>query len=276
LLGRFLGNSDWSLLAISNGALLGALFAIHFVAERRFGATEAAVGIWTLCFIPAGLFFSLPYTESLFLLTSTAVFLLADLGHPVLAGIAGVPAALTRVPGALLALPVAMHRDRRSLPVALLPPLGLGAVMIVDFIAVGDPLGFLHSQIYWHGPSRNPLFPVGAVVSAFRLRDPFHPEALGLPVLLLFTAAALWLVTRPATRDLGVWSLMLCALAAYQGYAVGGFQSVPRYLVVAFPCYLAFGHFLAGRRVLLVIWLVVSAVYLTETSALFGSGQFVG
>jgi hypothetical protein len=276
LLGRALGGGDWSLLAISNFALLAGLLVIYVLGVRRFDAATARTGIWVLCLGPAAMFFSFPYTESLFMLLSASSILLADLRRPAFAGLAGALAAMTRVPGFLLALPLFFQLRGWNRSAGLLPPLGLLAVIALDAVTVGDPLGFLHAQVFWHGASRNPLFPVGAVVSAIRLHDLFHPEALGLPILIAFTVAAAWLTWRPATRDLGLYSLVLCALAIYQGYAVGGFQSVPRYLVVAFPCYFAFGALLVRHRFALIVWLAISAVYLTALSALYGSRQFIG
>lgn len=276
LLGRLLGGTDWSLLAVSNLALLIGLLAVYLLGVRRFDPASATTSVWILCLGPGSMFFSLPYTESLFLMLSATAVLLADLRRPALAGLAGAAAAMTRVPGVIVAVPLFLHAGRWNRAAALLPAVGLAAVATVDAVAVGDPLAFVHAQVFWHGLPRNPLFPIGAVVSAVRLHDPFHPEAIGLPVLIAFTLAGAWLTWRPATRDLGLYSLVLCGLAIYQGYAVGGFQSVPRYLVVAFPCYFAFGALLARRRPALVAWLVVSAIYLTALSALYGSRQFVG
>lgn len=275
-LGRVLGGSDWSLLAISNLAFLVCLLVVYVLGLRRFDAATATSGIWVLCLGPAAMFFSFPYTESLFMLLSATAVLLGDLRRPALAGLAGAAAAMTRVPGFLLALPLFVQLRGWNRAAALLPPLGLLAVIGIDAVTVGDPFGFLHAQVFWHGASRNPLFPIGAVVSAIRLHDPFLPEAIGLPVLIAFTVAGAWLTWRPVNRDLGLYSLVLCALAIYQGYAVGGFQSVPRYLVVAFPCYFAFGALLARRRLALIVWLAVSALYLMALSALYGSRQFIG
>jgi hypothetical protein len=274
-LARLLGDGYWSLVVLSNVAFFAAAVSVYLLGVRRFDHPVGAVAVWFLCFGPAAMFFSFPYTEPLFLLLSAAALLLAGVNRPVLGGFAGAAAAMTRGPGFLLAVPLSLQPGRRKL-VALLPVLGLAAVALVSVLAVGDALGFLHAQAHWRGAPRSAFFPVGALVTAARLRDPFHPEALGLPVLVAFTLAAAWLAWRPSTRDLGLYSLALCALSAYQGYAVGGFQSVTRYLVVAFPCYFAFGVLFARRRAALVMALLVCAVYLTALSALFGSGHFIG
>ncbi|MFS6827037.1 mannosyltransferase family protein [Cyanobium sp. ATX-6F1] len=58
-------------LLLSNGAFLVALALLHRLSERWLGAEAARATVLLTCLNPLSIFFSLPYTESFFLLFST-------------------------------------------------------------------------------------------------------------------------------------------------------------------------------------------------------------
>jgi len=153
--------------------------------------------------------------------------------------------------------------------------LGLAAVAVSDLLQAGDPLGFAHAQASWVGPHRNPLYPIGTIGTAILTADAFRPESLGLPVLLASGAAVFWCARRlPAGYTAYAGAMVL--LAARQGLYLNSFFSVPRYLVVIFPCYFAFAAGLAGRRNLQAAVLVLLAGVLLVESALYASWRFIG
>lgn len=99
-----LGWLDWGALALLVQLPLFAAAGanLYLVLAGRFGHRRA---LWALAFTavgPGSLFFFAPMTESLFLLLSTACVLLLERQHWALCGLAGLLAALTRAPGALL------------------------------------------------------------------------------------------------------------------------------------------------------------------------------
>src|SRR3954469_6119358 len=121
---RALGGGDgasFSTVAVvtSNIALLAALFAVA-ATGRELGASDDDVerATWYIALFPTSYFFSLPMTESLFLLLSAATFLAAARQRWWAAGILGALTSATRVIGicllpALLLLPL-QKRERLS------------------------------------------------------------------------------------------------------------------------------------------------------------------
>src|SRR5438552_1941099 len=174
----------------------------HYVLGlRRMDAGRAALALWLVALGPAAMFFSYPYTESVFLLSSVGAFVLMESGHWLLSGLAGMAAAATRFPGLLFAVALGAERaagNRRwTIYAAMLLTLGgLGAVAFVQWYQMGDPLGFYHARSFWIGPERNPLYLIGSFPKALIEGDPFNAEAIGVPVLLLFAAGAAWVTGR--------------------------------------------------------------------------------
>jgi hypothetical protein len=278
---RLLGGSDWALVVLPNVFFFGALVVIYVVARRYLEPDRAELAIWVLAFGPAAMFFSFPYSESLYLLLTAASFALLEAGLWLPAALLAGAGATTRVSGVLMSLAFWSEALRtraariRLVLAGFLPVAGLAAVAAIDWIQVGDPFAFARAQATWVSPHRNPLYPVGTIGTAILSGDPFRPEAIGLPVLILFAVAAVW-VLRTMPLGYGAYSAALILLGLRQALYLGSFFSVPRYIVAAFPCYFAFAVFLAPRRNLLLAWLALSSLVLVVFSALYASWRFIG
>ena len=281
LLIRLAGGSDWAMIIIPNVCFLAALALIYVVAKVRMDADRARLTLWLVSLGPAAMFFSYPYTESLFLLLCVGSFVLMESGHWILAGLAGLAAAMTRFPGVMIAAALgaegALGNRRRwaVLAAGVLPITGLLIVSLIDWAQMGDPLGFVHARALWIGPDRNPLYLVGSFPKAVIEGDPFNTEAIGVPVLLIFAVGAAW-VTRRMPIAYGVFAITQVLLAFDQGLYLHIFSLVPRVLSVIFPCYFAFATLLTPRRNLQLAWLLVSASVLVLNSALYGGWRFIG
>jgi hypothetical protein len=280
LLVHLTGGSDWAMFIIANVCFFAALAVLHVVAVIRMDSDRARLTLWLVALGPAAMFFSYPYPESLFLLLCVVAFALMESGHWLLAGVAGLGAAITRVPGVLIAAALgaeaALGNRRRVVFAAILLPLaGMASVSLIDWIQMGDPLGFYHAHEYWVGPARNPLYLVGSFPKAIIEGDPFRPESIGVPVLIIFAIGAAWVALRmPAAY--GAFAVTQVLLALRQGLFLHFFISVPRYVAVIFPCYFAFATLLARRRNLQLTWLLVSAASMVVNAALFGAWRFLG
>ena len=90
-----------------------------------------------------------------------------------------------------------------------------------------------------------------------------------------FAVAAIWVARRLPWRY-GVFTIATVALFAYEGWHLGEYHSVPRYLVVDFACFYAFGALLARYDRLQIAWFALSATLLTVEAALYGAGRFIG
>jgi hypothetical protein len=202
-------------------------------------------------------------------------------GRWLLAGLAGMGAAATRFPGVLIAAALgseaAFSKRRRGavLAAAFVAVSGLAIVSLVQWAQMGDPLGYVHARSFWIGPDRNPLYLVGSFPKAVLLGDPFNPEAIGVPVLLVFAIGAVWVAVRMPVAY-GVFALGQIVVAFDQGLYLHIFSLVPRVVAVIFPCYFAFATWLGPRRNLQFAWLLISASAMVVNAALYGAWRFIG
>jgi hypothetical protein len=275
------GGSDWAMIIIPNVSFFLALALLYVIALKRMDSDRARLALWLVALGPAAMFFSYPYTESVFLLCSVAAFALMESGRWLLAGLAGMGAAATRFPGVLIAAALgsdaAFSRRRRGvvLAAAALAAAGLAIVSLVQWAQMGDPLGYVHARSFWIGPDRNPLYLVGSFPKAVLLGDPFNPEAIGVPVLLVFAIGAVWVAVRMPVAY-GVFALGQIVVAFDQGLYLHIFSLVPRVVAVIFPCYFAFATWLGPRRNLQFAWLLISASAMVVNAALYGAWRFIG
>jgi hypothetical protein len=287
-LNRVLGDPSWTALLISNLAFLLALFVVRLLVGRHFGDREANAAVWILAFYPWSLFLSLPYTEALLILLFAVALWLADDGRWRWAGLAGMAAAMTRAPGLLsAAIPLAevarrcfSQRPRTGITVPLLagaiPAFGWLIVGLVQIVEMGDPLGFIHGQSLWIAPHRSPFFLAGTMVTIASRRDITDPEFFGLPCLLCFGVATVWLMRRMPLHY-SVLAIAVLGLSVFQTLYLRQAISLPRYLMISVPCYFAFGSLFARLpRWVLPGWLVLSGGLLFWLSVLFATWRFAG
>jgi hypothetical protein len=237
---------------LSNIFLLLALILTHQTV-RAFGYDESAADrtIFYMAAFPTSYFFSLPVTESLFLLLTVGCFLAARRGQWWLAGILGALATATR-PTGILIMPGLLvqywqtHRGEnfwRKELLALLPvPLGLLAFMFFLRETTGDALAFLKVQAAWGhraGFFLRPLFDY--------LTNPLEVSVRWDFRLLNFAAAVTTLACGIILAKRRQWSLsfytLLCIIVPLSALAL---QSISRYALTVFPIFIILA--LAGRR----------------------------
>jgi hypothetical protein len=279
LLIRLAGGNDWAMIIIPNVCFFAALALMYVVGIKHFDADRSRLALWLVALGPAAMFFSYPYTESVFLLVTVVAFVFMESGHWLLAGVAGMAAALTRVPGVLVGAALGtegvLGRRRAALLAVALPVAGLVTVSLIDWVQIGDPLGFVHAQANWIGPDRNPFYLIGGFPKAAIEGDPFRPEAIGFPVFVIFAIGAIW-VARRMPASYGAFALLQVLVALKQGLYLQYFSSVPRYVSVIFPCYFAFATLLAPRKSLQLTWLLISASIMVVNAALYGGWRSIG
>jgi hypothetical protein len=230
------GGSNFPTVALltSNIALLIALFAVA-AAGRELGSPDDVVerAAWYVALFPTSYFFSLPMTESVFLLLSATSLLAAARQRWWAAGIAGALAAATRVIGICL-LPVLFllplqRRERPSRPQLwlLLVPLGVAAFICFLHWRTGDPLAFIHAQTLWGRGHIDASLPNGLVVS-----KPWNFVALNIAAGLLMSAAGISFLIR---RQWSYAAYTLLSVAV--PLSSGSVQSLARYALVDFPLF---------------------------------------
>ncbi|HEV7860548.1 MAG TPA: mannosyltransferase family protein [Pyrinomonadaceae bacterium] len=240
---------------LSNLFLLFSLVLLHPLV-RAFGYDEGCADrtIFYMAAFPTSYFFSLPVTESLFLLLTVGCFLAVRRKHWWLTGILGALATATRPTGILIfpALLVQYWQTyrsenlrRRELLALLLVPLGLFAFMFYLRETTGDALAFLKVQAAWGhraGFFLRPLFDY--------LMNPLEVSVRWDFRLLNFAAAMVALACGLVLLKRRQWSLatytLICVIAPLSSMAL---QSMSRYFLTIFPAFIMLA--LAGRRPLL-------------------------
>lgn len=238
-------------IVISNLAFLGALTILHKLV-RTLGQDRlvAKDTIWYLCVFPASFAFSSFYAESLFLLFSIAAFYAAENRKWWLAGLAGGLAALSRPPGILVLIPLAIlywQKERTAKWDAAflgLIPGGFLLYILAVYRITGDPLAWLtiHSKWTYH-----PYYPI---------------ERIDQVVLVIFSALAL--IAFKVGTPYGIWALILGPLGLLtKGDTI---VSATRYVATAFPSFAVLSSLGHRRRwvhtSLIVIFSMLLAIFM--------------
>lgn len=240
---RLTGEMQITGVVLSSLFLLPALFLLHRTA-RAFGYDDAAAdrAVFYLALFPVSYFFSLPLTESLFLLLTVASFYAAKRERWLVAGLCGALASATRVTGVVLfpALAVLYWETYRTfkprlnfLPLLLIPS-GLIAFMLFLYRATGNPLAFRDiSAVAW---GRQPQFFLITLWS-YLARPLFLAEPWNFR-LLNFLAATFALVAGLLLLKRRQWSLacytLVSTIIALSNTLL---HSQARYAMVLFPAF---------------------------------------
>ncbi|HEY2961258.1 MAG TPA: mannosyltransferase family protein [Pyrinomonadaceae bacterium] len=232
--------------ALCNFFFFLALVFLHKL-TLAFGYDEpvARRTLFYLAAFPASYFFSIPMTESLFVLLTVASFYAAKREHWWVAGVIGLFASATRVTGVLLlpALFVLSWQMYRSLQLRkilglLLIPFGLFAYMFYSWWLSGDALAFKHAAAAWgHKPS---IFFLNSVVKwlidPHVIAQPWNVHLFNVgSVLLCFVC--IYLLVRRREWALAVYTLMSILVPLSSGVL----QSLERYTMGFFPVFIALG-----------------------------------
>ena len=150
-----------SAILLNNGFLYGAMWYLYRMGCRYYGRGTAFRAAKYISLFPLALFFRNPYTESLFLLLSVASIYYAMEGKLPLSGILGLLCALCRSTGVILMLPIFMEGIRSwrmgEIPLyqavlwTLLPLVGTGAYLYLNYAVAGNPFQFLtYQKEHWY------------------------------------------------------------------------------------------------------------------------------
>jgi len=232
--------------ALCNAFFFLALVFLHKL-TLAFGYDEASARrtLFYLAAFPASYFFSIPLTESLFVVLTVASFYAAKRERWWTAGVIGMFASATRLTGVLLlpSLVVLSWQMYRSLHVKrilglLLIPFGLFAYMFYCWWLSGDALAFKHAAEAWH---RKPsIFFLRSVITWLIdpriVAAPWNVHLLNVGSALLCFVCIYILVRR---RE---WALALYTLLSIViPLSSGVLQSTERYTMGFFPVFVALG-----------------------------------
>jgi hypothetical protein len=267
------GNMAAGLLVVSSAC--GLLFLILFERLARLDLAPDQARRASLYFLHVPIAFALfaPYTESLFLLCSVMVFLMARRGHWWLGGLSVALATLTRQQGIFLSIPLAWElwessgrdfrtvlRNWRHVSSLAAGPIGLLFWLGYRAVALGDIAFEAHRPATWlyglfisrSGTEVVPvqgLAPWRAISTAFSNPTPTTviDLVLGALFLLLLIRGArfLWRV-RPSYLLYAVTVIVL-SFSFYTG-PEKPYMGLPRHCLLAFPLFLPLASWGSSSR----------------------------
>ncbi len=279
-------------LTISHLAFFVALVVLYFLVRFDFQARTAQ---WTVIFLlifPTSFFFASVYTESLFLALILGSFYVARRGKWWLAGILGALASATRLVGIFL-LPALLWEwweqnnlkfkiSNLKLILGVIPilfvPLGLVWYMRYLTINYQDPLMFLHVQPVF-GAQRvdDKIILLHQVFWRYLkmiLETKVDPLFFTVWLELLATLSFLGLLIFAYIKKIRLSYLIFAILAILIPTVTGTFSSLPRYVLILFPGFIA----LALIENKWFRWgIVITSLFLLAVATIFFTrGYFVG
>lgn len=269
----------WGGLLLAHALFLLALVQAHRWVQALRDPATADRAVLCIALFPTAYFFSLPWTESLFLLLSASGLLAIarrDWGR---AGAFGALASATRPTGALLAALLWWQgREGRRLPPlriwlwSLFAVSGLLAFMAWLWAHTGNATAFADIQSTWGRDGGSFTKHLRRWISdPLLLAEPWNVRWINNTALLLGVAGSVWL-WRQRLHGLALLAFFSLLLP----WATGTLMSMARYVAVCLPLFLAFACWLHAPRAW-ATWLTISAALLAGMTACFAIGaDFAG
>ncbi len=256
---------------LANVLFVAALVILVRLGETVVGAERAFLGAILLAIFPFSAVFSMAYAESLFMCLSAGAFLAAERDRRALSGVLVGLAALARLQGAVLAVPVwivLFLRDGKRLRpsqawLALGPIAAVGVLLGVSAFA-GGAGAYGAAQAAWGRAGVGGAAPDAALASTLSVINVVQlVTLLGAVFLLVFL--------RPDRIPLPYAALTVLSLGLV--FASGSLESIGRHVMSAFPN----AWLLAGRRAswFRVGWPIASLLLLFLLSTAMFAGRFV-
>jgi Mannosyltransferase (PIG-V) len=235
-----------------------AFVLLYRLTAAKLGAETAVRAVLFLALAPTSLFFGAVYSESLFLLLAVATFLAAERGSFRRAGAIAGLALLTRSAGVAL-LPAliifawrAPDRRRALAGVTLAPALFLLYPLLLA-VWIDRPFAFLDAQkVVWERHI-SPAGPLGGLVAGMQDRQLLD---LTVTTIVIGLGVVAW---RRIGAPYGVYVLASVALplAVYSDKAP--LLSMQRFVIVAFPAFMALATIVRSRRATIVTAAILAA-----------------
>ncbi len=276
-------------LLVSGVAYVAAMTGLRRLVSVDVDDETAALTVIAISIFPTAFFFFAPFTELLFLALSVWSILGARRRLWLLAGLAGLLAALTRIQGLFLVLPLGWEAleawrgsDRRlgaSLPspgellpagLATLAPL-VGFVGFVAFSAAVAGETPLDTQRAWGGTDFHPPWEVAAASWDWAVSHHDPLQAFNLFTLVLFGVVSIVGIRRvPIAYSLYAIPQILLLAVRIQPTPL---TSTARYLLVVFPVFVILSQ--VRGRWLRFAWGVASLLLLALLLESFLRGGYV-
>ena len=251
--------------------ILGAFYLYKLILVDYKDYSIAFRAVFYIMIFPSTFFFSVPYTEGLFIFLVTACFYYAVKQKWLAASIFGFFLSLTKVFGVLIAVPLIAEyflnsgRIKKDILWLLLIPMGLILYMGYTCLRFGDAFAFYHSASAW-GVKFAPILTTLADVKRYSL---FYRWV--------------FLGTIGITSILIAYLIYFKVRMSYIIYAVSFFimflsinilEGIERYIIVLFPLYLSLSLIGTKNRFLDICIILFSTAFLVLFTVLFANGYW--
>lgn len=272
-------------LLISNVAFFFALVFLWELIKIDYSQKIAYLTLILLLVFPTSFYFGALYNESLFLLFSVLSFYTFRKGRLTLSAILGGISSATRIFGLILLPAFLIETWKQQLKFSKIfwiffIPLGLMLYMLYQWVAFGDPLLFYKLQKIVGEQHQSGLTLLPQVyfryIKMILTVEPTNP--IYQTILLEFIIGILFFL-------LPIYGYFKKIRLSYIVYAMLGFllptiqgslSSVPRYVIVFFPSFLAAALWIENKPgVLKLIILISSLIVLFIETSLFLRGYWV-
>jgi mannosyltransferase PIG-V len=283
--------SGWALLlagyAVSAAALLAALVLLYRLVELELGREVAPTALMLVALWPASLFFSAPYSESLFLALSVGMFYAARTDHWAWAAGLCAAATATRPTGMLLLVPFAWMAWRAGrLRWLALAPAGALLFSLWLWAAGLKPLGWVDVEREWGHVFKGPfagihdavvagVHGVGNVFASHTTDRVVAAENVFYAVALVLALVAVYGIFRRMRPEYGLYAAASLFVAVSAPVSWQPLLSFGRLLAVVFPIPIWVALVLRGRRLATGAVLAVSSALLVWASAMFATWHLV-
>jgi hypothetical protein len=266
VIGHLLGGTDQAFVlagvVISNVALLIGLSFVRDTARQVFGERSANRAVWYILICPGSLYLSAVYPMSLMLAIGAASIWFARRQRWGMASTIGMLAPLARPDGVLLLLPLLFEAarcrrgDRQLLWLATIPA-ACGLWLAAQWLAFGTPFAFIAAQKMWE-PS--PFITV------------FHSSRaeliLGIAAFFVALTGLGWF-TLPVPYSL--YSTLFLGLMLW----AGRLWSLPRFVVILFPCFITLAWLGTRWKWLHIVYIVTATLLAAIFTLRFSLGLWV-
>lgn len=240
-------------LLVSLAAFAGALVLLYKLAALELGDDHAWPVILLIATFPYAVFYSVVYTESLFLLLTVGAFYAMRRGRLGWVAVCGLAAGVARPNGFWLALPLvclalwppdrhdpgALARRRPNLRLALaascVPLVGIAMFSTYLQYRFGDALAWMHGQAAWGMPllGRPSAPDPGKVPGQPSITVAEVVVYAGDVVAFFWAASAIWPIVKRFGLAYGAW----IAVTIFPPVVAHLFMSLGRFTSVMFPLF---------------------------------------
>ena len=273
------GNPKLMGFLISNVALFLACIYMYKLVKLDYKDKKediALKSVFYMLIFPLTFFFSIFYTEGLFMFLVISCFYYARKKQWMIAGILGFFLSLTRSLGVFVFIPILVEyldidypfkikkKVKKDVLWLLLIPAGLLSFMLYCYIKFGSFLTYFHSKAAW-GNQFSSVFTTLGTITRYGL---FY-KIIFLSSIILTLIIIIYLIYSGARFSYVVY----CLLFLYLYLSAGILEGIPRYISILFPLYL--GIALASRKKYLeYIFVLFSMMLLTLFLILFVNGYW--